>query len=101
MGENAETHHWEPLRTYGGKLVENLVQATARDCLAQAMINLMNAGYKIHFHVHDEVIVEVPTEEASMHEERIKDLMALKDLDWKSGLPLRAESYTCQYYIKK
>ena len=62
LGENANTGHYEMIRTYGGRIVENLVQATARDCLAFAIKELMDNGYKIRFHVHDEVIVEVPEE---------------------------------------
>ena len=58
MGQNQTTNAWETQETYGGKLVENIVQATARDCLAVSMIRVEEAGYKIVMHVHDEIIVE-------------------------------------------
>lgn len=81
-------------------MVENLVQATARDCLAYAIEALMNKGYHIRFHVHDEVIVEVKEENADWCESDITSTMAITD-KWKEGLPLRAESYQCDYYLKK
>jgi DNA polymerase len=60
---NPTTYQWEDTDTYGGKLVENIVQATARDCLAHSMLKLDQAGYKIVMHVHDEVVVEIPEKE--------------------------------------
>ena len=60
MGQNQKSHKWDLLPTYGGKLTENIVQAVARDCLANAMVNLHTAGYRINFHIHDEVILEIP-----------------------------------------
>ena len=59
MGVGA-SKKWERLETFGGKLVENIVQAIARDLLASAMMNVANAGYDIVFHVHDEIIAEAP-----------------------------------------
>lgn len=59
-GINQETKKWETVPTYGGKLVENCVQAIARDCLAESLSRLADAGYQVVFHVHDEVIIEVP-----------------------------------------
>src|SRR5690554_5406839 len=58
-GRNSTTKQWGLIDTYGGKLVENIVQATARDCLAYAMLNLDASGYEIVMHVHDEVVIEV------------------------------------------
>lgn len=60
LGQNQTTKKWERIPTYGGKLTENLVQAIARDCLAEALINLTNVGYRALFHIHDEIIAEVP-----------------------------------------
>ena len=60
MGQNQTTRKWERTETWGGKLVENIVQAVARDCLAVAMVRLEAAGYNIVFHVHDEVVIEAP-----------------------------------------
>lgn len=87
-------------KTYGGKLVENIVQATARDCLAYAMLRLSKAGYDIRFHVHDEVIVEVPDDDnTEKNMNKIKELMAVNE-DWMNGLLLTAEGYSTKYYMK-
>ncbi|MDU7505332.1 MAG: DNA polymerase [Clostridia bacterium] len=87
------------VETYGGKLVENIVQATARDCLAHAMLALDAKGYDIIFHVHDEVIIEVDADKA---DQALADVCATMgaDLDWAPGLPLRADGYTCGFYQK-
>ena len=102
LGENATTGHYEFIRTYGGRIVENLVQATARDCLAFAMKELMDNGYKIRFHVHDEVIIEVP-EENPIATTDVPRLMAeaVANTKWGKDIPLRAESYECSFYLKQ
>lgn len=83
--------------TYGGKLVENIVQATARDLLAEALIRLEAEGYDIVFHVHDEVVCEAPTGERTIEE--MNGIMA-EIPEWAEGLPLGAEGFTTQYYMK-
>ncbi|WP_353424003.1 DNA polymerase [Christensenella massiliensis] len=88
---------WGRIPTYGGKLTENIVQAVARDCLAVAMRRLDKQGYKIVFHVHDEVIVDVPKEESSAKE--IADIMS-GPIKWAPGLPLNADAYECAFYRK-
>lgn len=93
-----ENYNWVREDTYGGKLVENIVQATARDCLRDAMLRLDEAGYKIAFHVHDEVILDVPEGEGSLEE--VAAIMG-KPLTWAPDLPLRADGYECpRYYMK-
>ena len=87
--------------TYGGKIFENLIQGVARDCLAETLIRLEQRGYRTVFHVHDEVIVEVPIEKADEAEKDIDELMSLKDVPWLKGCPLKAESYQCDFYEKK
>ena len=64
-GQNQTTRKWEKVETWGGKLVENIVQAYARDCLAVALLRLDAAGFKVVFHVHDEIIAEEPTDSRS------------------------------------
>lgn len=89
---------WE--NTYGGKIVENIVQATARDCLAKAMLRLDAKGYDIKFHVHDEVIVEIPTSSNVPEElENIRAIMGESE-PWMDGLILNAEGYHTPYYLK-
>ncbi len=88
---------WERLETFGGKLVENIVQAIARDLLAFAMMNVTKAGYDIVFTVHDEIICEVPEGQGSVDE--MCKLMSVNP-EWADGLPLAADGYECEYYRK-
>jgi DNA polymerase len=97
MGVNQQTKKWERVETWGGKLTENLVQATARDCLRDAMFALDEAGYDIRAHVHDEVIVTEPLDGRTVKE--MSELMG-RHLPWAPGLPLRADGYATPYYIK-
>lgn len=89
--------NWCRQHTWGGKLVENIVQAIARDCLAVAMMRLDEAGYKIVMHVHDEVICEMPIDQGSVDE--TCKIMG-QPIDWAKGLILRAEGYETEYYKK-
>lgn len=83
--------------TYGGKLVENIVQATARDILAEALLRLEDAGYNIVFHVHDEAVAEMPKGQIEI--EAMNELMAQIPI-WAKGLPLGAEGFKTNYYMK-
>lgn len=98
MGVNQETKRWGETETYGGKLVENIVQATARDCLAVAMTKVSALGYKIVMHVHDEMIVDVPIEDKNALKV-INDIMA-EPVDWAPGLPLKGDGYEATFYKK-
>lgn len=98
MGVNQETKQWNEVETYGGKLVENIVQAVARDCLAVAMTRVSALGYKIVMHVHDEMIVDVPNEDTEAPA-RINSIMA-QDIDWAEGLPLKGDTYETPFYKK-
>lgn len=98
MGVNQETRQWGETETYGGKLVENIVQATARDCLAVAMTRVSELGYKIVMHVHDEMIVDVPNEDTEAPA-IINDIMG-QPIDWAEGLPLKGDTYSCNFYRK-
>ena len=84
-------------KTYGGKLVENITQATARDCLRDAMTALDAAGYSIVFHVHDEIIADMPEGEGSLAE--MQEIMG-RPLPWAPGLPLKAEGDELPFYMK-
>ena len=94
----AENGGWGRVYTWGGKLVENIVQAIARDCLAEAMLRLDEAGYKIVMHVHDEVILEEPTDGPGSLEGAC-EIMG-RDIPWAPGLLLRADGYETWYYKK-
>lgn len=96
MGQNQTTRKWEKAETWGGKLVENIVQAYARDCLAVALDRLDKAGYGIVFHVHDEIIAEAP--DGSRWED-MADIMG-QPIDWAPGLLLRSDGYSTKFYMK-
>lgn len=97
-GVNQDTKVWGRNETWGGKLVENIVQAVARDCLAETIKRVTAAGYRIVMHVHDEIIVDVPkgNEEAL---KQITDIMA-EPISWAPGLPLRGDGYETDFYKK-
>jgi DNA polymerase len=91
------TKKWERLETYGPKIVENIVQATSRDLLAEGMLRLDRKGYKVISHVHDEVICEVPIGEGSIEE--VCSIIS-EQPSWAKGLPLKADGYECDFYMK-
>ena len=97
MGVDQQTKKWNRIETWGGKLVENLVQATARDCLRESMFSLDAEGYDIRAHVHDEVIVTEPIGGRSV--EQMAEVMG-RTIDWAPGLPLRADGYETPFYMK-
>lgn len=96
MGQNQTTRQWEKTGTWGGKLVENIVQAFARDCLAVAMVRLEEAGWHIVFSVHDELIVEAPI---GSRWEDVADIMG-QSIEWAQGLLLRGDGYETTFYMK-
>lgn len=97
FGLNQTTKKWEQVPTYGGKLVENIVQAIARDCLAVTLERLAAVNYATVFHIHDEVVLDVPKEYADL--ERVIDLMR-QPINWAPGLPLNADGFVADYYQK-
>ncbi len=97
MGQDQKTHKWVRLETYGPKMVENLVQATARDCLRDAMLALDREGYSIRAHIHDEVILSEPV--GGRNVEDVAEVMG-RPLPWAPGLPLRGDGYECSFYMK-
>lgn len=92
-----QNKQWGRIPTYGGKLTENIVQAIARDCLAESMLRLDAAGYQIAFHVHDEVVLDVPDGTGSLEE--VEQIMG-EPIDWAPGLPLTAEGFETEFYKK-
>lgn len=94
-GMNQTTKKWCKIDSYGGKFVENLVQAIARDCLAFGLLNVAKAGYTIIMHVHDEVVCE----DTHGSIEEVNALLA-QNPDWAEGLPLKAEGCESYYYKK-
>lgn len=100
MGQNQTTKKWERIPTYGGKLTENLVQAIARDCLAEAIKNLVNNGFRVLFHIHDECICEVPKNDERFTLEKAIEIMCQAP-KWAEGLPLNADGFTNDYYKKE
>ncbi len=100
QGMDQTTKKWGEQETYGGKLVENIVQAIARDCLAVAMQRLTAAGYEIVMHIHDEVVID------TVDRAGFDDLMGICNLmgepiPWATGLLLRADGFTTDYYKKE
>ena len=85
-------------KIYGGKLCENLVQATAADILKLAILNLTQAGYKVIFHVHDEIIVEAPLSDTKAMTE-VKKIMC-QEIPWMQGIPLDVEAEESTFYKK-
>ncbi len=94
----SENKKWSRIETYGPKLVENIVQGTARDLLAEAMLRVEKKGYPIVMHCHDEIIAEVPEGIGSVDE--MCEVMAVQP-EWAEGLPLRADGYQCNFYQKQ
>jgi DNA polymerase len=96
-GVDQQTKQWTPLETYGGKLVENIVQAISRDCLAIAINTLEAAGFPVVFHVHDEVVIDCPKEKADL--DKVIRLMTLP-IPWAKGLPLNADGWVGDFFRK-
>lgn len=100
MGQNQTTKRWERVETYGGKLVENIVQAIARDCLAIVIENLEAQGLHVVFHIHDEVVIDTPAwaDEDTMLETVTK--IMTKPIPWAQMLPLNADGWVDKYFKK-
>ena len=100
MGMDQTTKKWKRIETYGGKLVENCVQAIARDCLAQAIDHLEEAGYPVVFHVHDEVVIDIaPYADNETMLKSVVEIMA-QPIPWAQGLPLGAEGWVGTFFKK-
>jgi DNA polymerase len=89
----------QPTFLYGGKLAENIVQATARDLLVESVLAIESDGLPVVFHVHDEVVVEVPAEHADRALETVTNLMG-RTPGWADGLPVACEGGVATCYGK-
>lgn len=99
MGVN-DKNKWGRIETYGGKLVENVVQAIARDCLAQAIEHLEAAGLPVVFHIHDEVVIDTAafdTNDAML--DKVVKIMSTP-IPWAEGLPLGADGWVGAFFKK-
>lgn len=100
MGQNQTTKRWERVETYGGKLVENIVQAIARDCLAIAIENLEAQGLHVVFHIHDEVVIDSPAwADEDIMLDTVTKIMT-KPIPWAQMLPLNADGWVDKYFKK-
>lgn len=97
MGMDQTTKKWKRIETYGGKLVENCVQAVARDCLAQAIENLEAEGLPVVFHIHDEVVIDCRADTATLDD--VVDIMS-RLIPWAPGLPLNADGWVGGFFKK-
>lgn len=97
MGQDQQTKKWSRIETYGGKLVENITQAVARDCLAEAVDRLEAAHYPVVFHIHDEIVVDAPPGKQDLDE--MENLMATVP-SWAAGLPLNADGWKNEFFKK-
>ena len=93
---NQTTKKYELTATYGGKMTENIVQAIARDCLAETLTRLNNEKLNYIFHVHDEVIIDASKD---LTVDYVCDLMS-EPIPWAKGLVLRAAGFESEYYMK-
>lgn len=96
-GVDQTTKQWTLLETYSGKLVENIVQAIARDCLAVAIQRLEAAGYPIVFHVHDEVVIDCAANKADIYD--VVRIMTTP-IPWANGLPMNADGWIGDFFRK-
>ena len=95
-GLNQKTKKWGKLRTYGGKLTENIVQATARDILGCVILRAEQRGLNVVFHIHDEIIVEATKDQTLP----MVEALFSEPIPWCKDLPLKGAGYTTPYYLK-
>ena len=96
FSQNQTTKKWEKEQTFGGKLVENIVQAIARDCLCVTLDRIAVQNLQPVFHVHDEIIVEA---DDSLSVEELCDIFALT-IPWANGLILKGAGFDGYFYKK-
>jgi len=97
-GVDSKTHKWTEIPTYGGKLVENIVQSISGDLLRTATVNLESAGWRVVLSIHDELVCEVPDNDDYNVDKMIK--LMCKQQSWADGLPVTGEGYEGQRFKK-
>jgi DNA polymerase len=100
MGIDQAIKKWKAIDTYGGKLVENIVQAISRDLLAYSMQRLDAEGFDMVMHVHDEIICESPEHDSKDDLQMMCNIMG-EAVPWAKGLPLVADGYVTKFYKKQ
>lgn len=100
-GIDQTSRRWSYISSYGGKFVENIIQAIARDLLVESMLRLDEAGFEIVMHVHDEVVAEIFDAELTNQKllNQMCDIMG-QPVEWAPGLPLKAEGFISKYFKK-
>lgn len=99
QGQNQVTRKWEPVKTWGGKITENVIQAIARDCLCETLAILEHRGFRPVMHVHDEVICEIPSDQADIRLEELEVIMRTAP-EWAPDLILNCDGFSSPYYRK-
>lgn len=100
MGMDQKTKRWKRIETYGGKLVENCVQAIARDCLADTIERLEAAGLPVIFHIHDEVVIDIaPWADEDTMLDTVVNIMR-QPVPWAADLPLNADGWVGTFFKK-
>ena len=98
--DQTSSKKWKEIETYGGKLTENVVQAIARDCLAEAIERLEAAGFPIVFHVHDEVVIDIkPYADNKAMLQQVVDIMKQPPA-WAADMPLNAAGWVGDFFTK-
>lgn len=98
--QSGTTKQWQKTDTFGGKIVENIVQAVSRDILAESILRITASGYRLLFHVHDEVVLEVLDVDLPFSTwQNVAEIMS-REISWAKGLPLAADGYECDFYKK-
>ncbi len=95
-GVEQDSKKWGEIGTYGGKIVENIVQAIARDCLAHSMRKAAKKGFNIVMHIHDEMVADCPKERQL---KELTDIMA-EPIPWANGLILKGDGFESMFYKK-
>lgn len=98
-GMDQGTRKWQRIATWGGKLVENITQAIARDCLRESLLTLSAHGFKPLTTIHDEIVLEEPIN--GPRDVAAAERLMGRSINWAPGLPLQADGFETPYYMKE